>query len=216
MASKEIREQVLEEEQSRADSLPADSWRRQVLILASDSETAERVAAGLDGRPYHTEISDGREWEAGRLRLIGASLIVLASPEADLVLLENILTMRRFRSVPIIVFVDRGSRADMMRALKLGVSAYIVDGLKPERIPAIIDVAAERHALTMGLLNELQKSKEDLAARKTIEKAKGLLMLKSGLSEQDVYDSMRRLAMTQGKPMREVADAILAIFAIFP
>jgi response regulator NasT len=219
MTSKETKGQLLYEvEQSgaRAGTVAIDSWRTQVLVLASDNERAGRVIAGLNGRSYRTEISDSGVWESGRLRLVGAGLIVLASPEADIALLENILTMRRFQSVPIIVFVDRGSREDMMRALKLGVSAFIVDGLKPERIPAIIDVAAERHALTMGLLGELQKSKEDLAARKTIEKAKGLLMLKSGLSEQDVYHSMRRLAMAEGKPMREIADAVLAIFAIFP
>lgn len=131
-------------------------------------------------------------------------------------LLTELLAMRRFRSVPILVFVDQGSREEMSRALKLGVSAFIVDGLEPERIPAILNVAEERHSLTLALRDELQKSREDLAARKTIERAKGLLMTKSGLSEQDVYDSMRRMAMTQGKPMREIAENVLAIFAIFP
>ncbi|WP_281198945.1 ANTAR domain-containing response regulator [Hyphomonas adhaerens] len=170
----------------------------------------------MGDQPHQTEITGHADWQARRLKLIGASAIILASPEVDLDLLTELLAMRRFRSVPILVFVDQGSREEMSRALKLGVSAFIVDGLEPDRIPAILNVAEERHSLTLALRDELQKSREDLAARKTVERAKGLLMTKSGLSEQDVYDSMRRMAMTQGKPMREIAQNVLAIFAIFP
>lgn len=205
-----------QEEKSSVRAGETMSWDGQVLILASDESRAMRVASGLGEQPFQTEITGHSGWHTRRLRLIGASAIILASPVADLELLTELLGMRRFRSVPILVFVDRSSRDEMSRALKLGVSSFIVDGLEPDRIPAILDVAEERHALTLSLRDQLQKSQEDLAARKTIERAKGLLMTKSGLPEQEVYDSMRRMAMTQGKPMREIAENILAIFAIFP
>ena len=204
-----------------AQPLPVDAtglgrWDAQVLILASDEGRAACIAAGVAHKSCRIEITGQSEWQPDQLKLVGASAIILASPVLDLELLSELLMVRRFRSVPILVFVDRSSREVMTEALRLGVSAFIVNGLEPERIPAILQVAEERHALTMALKDQLQKSREELAARKTIERAKGLLMMKSGLSEQEVYDSMRRMAMTQGKPMREVADAVLAVFSIFP
>lgn len=207
---------LLKEEQQSERSSESTSWDGQILILASDTVRAGRIASALGDQPHQTEITGRSDWHVRRLKLIGASAIILASPEVDLELLTELLDMRRFRSVPILVFVDRGAREEMSRALKLGVSSFIVDGLEPERIPGILHVAEERHTLTLALRDELQKSREDLAARKTIERAKGLLMTKSGLPEQEVYDSMRRMAMTQGKPMREIAESVLAIFAIFP
>ncbi len=207
---------LLSEEKQSGSASEMTSWDRQILILASDHVRAGRVATALGDQRHQTEITGHADWQVRRLKLIGASAIILASPEVDLDLLEELLAVRRFRSVPILVFVDQGSREEMSHALRLGVSAFIVDGLEPERIPAILHVAEERHSLTLALRDELQKSREDLAARKTIERAKGLLMTKSGLSEHEVYNSMRRMAMTQGKPMREIADNVLAIFTIFP
>jgi response regulator NasT len=217
MAAENPRSTVLLEEQQQ--SIPASemaSWGGQILVLASDETRARQISNGLGEQPHHTEITGHADWQTRRLRLMGARAILLASPTADLELLTDLLAMRRFRAVPVLVFVDQGSREEMSRALKLGVSAFIVDGLEPERVPAILNVAEERHALTLSLQDQLQKTQEDLAARKTIERAKGLLMTKSGLAEQEVYDSMRRMAMTQGKPLREIAENILAIFAIFP
>ena len=217
MAYEESRGQVLLAEAQQSSRLPdAAAWDTQILVLASDEQRAARFSSSFGGKPFQTEITGHPDWRAAGLKLTVASMIVLVSPVADLALLSELVAVRRFRSVPIVVFVDRSSREDISKALRLGVSAYIVDGLEPRRLPAILNVAVERHALTMTLRDELRKSQEDLAARKTIERAKGLLMTKSGLSEQDVYDSMRRMAMTQGKPMREVAETILAIFSIFP
>ena len=207
---------LLEEKQLPADTADLGRWDAQVLVLASDEARAACIASGLDNKFCRIEITDQSDWQVARLKLVGASAIILASPVVDLNLLSELLTVRRFRSVPVLVFVDRSSRETVTEALKLGVSAFIVNGLEPDRIPAILHVAEERHALTSVLREQLQKSQEELAARKTIERAKGLLMMKSGLSEQEVYDSMRRMAMTQGKPMREVADAVLAIFSMFP
>lgn len=217
MAAENPRSTVLLEEQQQSISVSEmGSWGEQILVLASDEARARQISNGLGDQPHHTEITGQADWQTRRLRLMGARAILIASPTADLELLTELLTMRRFRSVPVLVFVDQGSREEMSRALKLGVSAFIVDGLEPERVPAILNVAEERHALTLSLQDQLQKTQEDLAARKTIERAKGLLMTKSGLAEQEVYDSMRRMAMTQGKPLREIAENILAIFAIFP
>ncbi len=207
---------LLEEGQQFAQSAESSVWDSQILVLASDEARASLIAGGLSDKPLQVEVTGQADWETGRLKLVGASAIILASVEADLDLLSELLAMRRFRSIPILVFVDRSSREEMSRALKLGVSSFIVDGLEPERIPVILEVAEERHVLTSELRDELRKSQESLAARKTIERAKGLLMTKSGLPEQEVYVSMRRLAMTQGKTMREVAENILAIFALFP
>lgn len=187
-----------------------------VLILASDARRASLVLSGLGDVPTRIELGTEPEWALNPSLTEGASLIILAAPRIDLSLLADILALPDASSVPSIVFVDRSTRDETLEALRLGISAFIVDGLEADRVPAIVDVAAGRHALTASLQEQLRKSRDDLAARKTIERAKGLLMEKSGLSEQEVYNSMRRLAMSQGKPLREIAEAILSVFALFP
>ena len=204
---------------TREETVPADvsdSASGSVLVLASDAGRASLVISGLGDVPTRIELGTEPAWALTPSLIQGASLIILAAPRIDLSLLADILALPAASSVPSIVFVDRSTRDETLEALRLGISAFIVDGLDPERVPAIVDVATGRHALTASLQEQLRKSRDDLAARKTIERAKGLLMEKSGLSEQDVYNSMRRLAMSQGKPLKEVAEAILSVFALFP
>lgn len=217
MASKESGDFVRQRGELRDERKPvSDTWAGPALILAGDRARAATIAAGLGLVPHSVERIDAPSWSAERLRLKVAGLVILASARVDLPLLAKLLAMPRFRAVPVLVFVDESTREETIQALKLGVSAFIVDGLESERVPAIVDVASERHALTQDLQEKLRKSQSDLAARKTIERAKGLIMTKSGLSEQEVYDAMRRLAMAQGKPLREIAETILSVFALFP
>lgn len=187
-----------------------------VMVLASDRRRAELLASGLGDMPYQTVFTADPGWRPARSLSSAVSLIIYSAPEADLSVLAEILALPGAEAVPVIVFADRSTHERTAQVLALGVSAYIVDGLEPKRIPAIIDVARQRHAIVAHLHAKLRKSQDDLAARKTIERAKGLIMSKSGLSEQDAYDSMRRLAMKQGKPLRELAETILSLFALFP
>jgi len=96
------------------------------------------------------------------------------------------------------------------------VTSFVVDGLNASRIGPLITIALERHKLVSTLQGELQKSKDNLAARKTVERAKGLLMQTRGMSEQEAYQSLRSTAMRQGKSLKSVCDAVISLSDLLP
>ena len=95
-------------------------------------------------------------------------------------------------------------------------TSFVVDGLVAARVPTLIEVTMERFKLSEALRNELLKSQEELAARKVIERAKGLLMDKKQLNEQEAYRTLRELAMRQSKPIKDVAETLLMYSDILP
>ena len=131
------------------------------------------------------------------------------SPDRDTI--ESLWVVAQNNPKPIVMFVE-DQNGDLAReAVEAGVSAYIVDGLTPKRVQPVIDVAIARFKMLNGLRTELKKSQEDLAARKVIERAKGLLMEKRGMSEQDAFAAMRSMSQERGQPLKEVAESIIAI-----
>ena len=98
--------------------------------------------------------------------------------------------------------------------VRAGVSAYIVDGLTSSRVQPVIEVAIERFKMFDGLQRELEKSKEDLEARKVVERAKGILMDKRNLSEKEAFVSMRKLAMQESITIKQVADKVLSVASL--
>ena len=98
--------------------------------------------------------------------------------------------------------------------MRAGVSAYIVDGLTSSRVQPVIEVAIERFKMFDGLQRELEKSKEDLEARKVVERAKGILMDKRNLSEKEAFVSMRKLAMQESITIKQVADKVLSVASL--
>ena len=118
--------------------------------------------------------------------------------------------------MPIAVFVETDQNDIARRAIRAGASGYIVKGLAADRVATVVEVAIERFRLTDALLKELTKSKSDLEARKLIERAKGLLMEQRGVSEHAAYEALRKMAMARGKPVREIAETIVAIANMLP
>jgi len=112
------------------------------------------------------------------------------------------------------MFVEDGDGGLAKEAVRAGVSAYIVDGLTSSRIQPVIEVAIERFKMFDCLQRELEKSKEDLEARKVIERAKGILMDKRNIPESEAFASMRNLAMQEGITIKQVADKILSVAAL--
>jgi response regulator NasT len=96
-------------------------------------------------------------------------------------------------------------------AIDAGVSAYIVDGLAAKRVKPVLEVAIARFREFQRLKNELKRSRDALAERKIIERAKGLLMDQRGLSEAEAYASLRRTAMSHGQRIADVARSLLAV-----
>ena len=104
---------------------------------------------------------------------------------------------------------DRLEEAHMEAAIDAGVSAYVVDGLKAERIRPIVDLAIKRFNAFARLRAELDEARSALAERKAVDAAKALLMKKRGLDEPAAYAQLRKAAMDSGRRISEVADALL-------
>ena len=107
--------------------------------------------------------------------------------------------------------VEHSDEALMRDAVAAGVSAYVVDGLAPERVKFVVDVAMARFEATEGLRRELEEAKTTLAERKIIDRAKGILMQTRAMSEDEAYKALRKLAMDRGRKMADVAQTVVSV-----
>jgi response regulator NasT len=135
-------------------------------------------------------------------------IIDLQNPSRDV--LEQMFQVSRIVRRPIAMFVDQSDRATIEKAIDAGVSAYIVDGLKRERVRAILDMTISRFGAFERLRAELEETKSALKERKLIERAKGILMRSRGLDEQAAYALLRRTAMSKGKRIGDVAESLVS------
>jgi response regulator NasT len=110
---------------------------------------------------------------------------------------------------PIAMFVDRSDRASIEAAVEAGVSAYVVDGLKQDRVKPILDMAISRFNAFSRLTRELEEARGELEERKLIERAKGILMKSRRLSEEEAYALLRKTAMNQNRKIVEIAQSLV-------
>lgn len=150
-----------------------------------------------------------------RLMELAPDVVVIAldSPSRDVI--EQMFKVSRVVERPVAMFVDRSDVATMQAAIDAGVSAYVVDGLKPERVRTIVDMAVMRFNAYSRMRRQLEEARTALADRKTIDKAKGLLMSRKGLSEADAYTLLRRTAMNEKKRIVEIAQTIITAAELF-
>lgn len=113
------------------------------------------------------------------------------------------------RPLPMIVFVDRSAEEDIRTAIKGGVSAYVVDGLRASRVIPVLEAAVTRFLEFQALRSERDEALAKLTERRVIERAKGILMRRRDLPEDDAYDVLRKMAMNRGRRMVEVAESII-------
>jgi response regulator NasT len=134
-------------------------------------------------------------------------VIDLENPSRDV--LEQMFQVSRAVRRPIAMFVDQSDAASIQASVEAGVSAYIVDGLKKERIKPILDLCVSRFNAFAKLQDELDRTKHALEERKVIDRAKGILMKVKGLTEDEAYVLMRSTAMREKKKIGEIAQSIL-------
>jgi response regulator NasT len=146
---------------------------------------------------------------AERLAQLQPDLIIVDTQSAARDALEHVVLATRNARRPIVMFTDDADTTGVRDAVAAGVSAYVVAGLAPQRIRPILDVAMARFAHEQALRAELADAKTELQDRKTIDRAKGLLMQRQGLSEQAAYEKLRKTAMDKGLRLGEVARRML-------
>jgi response regulator NasT len=107
------------------------------------------------------------------------------------------------------MFVDRSDGASIEKAVEAGVSAYVVDGLRKERVKPILDMAVSRFNAFSKLTQELEQARSELEDRKLIDQAKGILQRTRGLSEADAYALLRSTAMNKNRRIVEIAQSLV-------
>lgn len=134
-------------------------------------------------------------------------VIDLENPSRDV--LEQMFQVSRAVRRPIAMFVDQSDSDSIRASIDAGVSAYIVDGLKKERLKPILDLCIMRFNAFSRLQDELDRTKSALEDRKAIDRAKGILMKLKGLNEDEAYVLLRSTAMREKKKIGEIAQSII-------
>jgi response regulator NasT len=185
---------------------------RRVLLIAQDAARAAIVERAL--------ASDGHRL-VGHARTLHALAEQVAGAQADLVIadvervhrddLKQCARLRERTPCPIVVFTNDEDPDAIRAAVTAGVSCYVVDGFALNRIGSIVQVALARYEQDRSIHAERDQALAKLAERKLIERAKGILMRKRGIGEDEAYHMLRRLAMDQSLRLREVAERVITM-----
>jgi response regulator NasT len=184
----------------------------------------------VDENPVRAAILEGGLREAGYVNVVRIEgtakllariyaidpdviLIDLENPSRDV--LEHMFQVSRVVKRPVAMFVDQADSASIQASVDAGVSAYIVDGLKKERIKSILDLCISRFNAFSRLQSELEQTKSALEERKVIDRAKGILMKAKSLSEEQAYALLRKTAMNENRKIAEVAQSVVTAAELF-
>ena len=184
--------------------------RLRIVVVEKDRDRAMMIIDGLQDTGDHdvTVIGD----DTGLARKLAAIdpdvvLIDLENPNRDV--LEALTLASSPQERPVAMFVDRSDEQVMRAAIEAGVSAYVVAGLARERIRPVLTAAIARFHMVARLRSELDATKAALEERKTVDRAKGLLMKAKGIGEDEAYALLRKTAMDQNRRVADVAQALV-------
>jgi two-component system, response regulator PdtaR len=185
-------------------------------VLVAEDETIIRLdlrdLLERSGFEVCAEARDGEEAVAlARSEQPDVAIMDVKMPKLD-----GIEAARRIlddRPIPIVMLTAYGQDELVARAVEAGVFGYLVKPFREQDLLPAIRTARARHEELTALRDEAESLAEALAARKSIERAKGLLMAREGLSEQEAFARLRRASQVSGRPLRVVADALIATFA---
>jgi response regulator NasT len=183
-----------------------------VLLVDNDPERSRIVQASLReiGAEIVAVIGVDQDLRlATELHRPDLLLVDLTSPYRDY--LEDLMNMNRETPRPVAMFVGEEDRDLMSRAVHAGVSLYAVDGLSPKLLVSVLETVLGQFRRYKQLQDELDGARAQLEERKRVERAKGLLMAYRGMTEEDAYSQLRRMAMDQNKRLSEVADMVIGM-----
>ncbi|MFK8049129.1 MAG: ANTAR domain-containing response regulator [Halioglobus sp.] len=136
-------------------------------------------------------------------------IIALDSPDRDV--LESLTIASAHNPRPVVMFSEAGDKSFINDAIGAGVTAYQSEGISPTRVRAAIDIAIAQFSQFRMLREELDKTRRQLAERKLVEKAKGLLMRVHGVAEDEAFNTLRKLAMDKNRTLGESASEVIEI-----
>ena len=183
------------------DAALAAQARRGAALRAGLLESGYDLVASLPPDVYLPE----------RIAQLQPDLIIIDSESDARDVLEHIVIATREARRPIVLFTEDDRAATMEAAVEAGVSAYIVAGLRAERVRPVLDVALARFRREQKLLGELADTRQQLVDRKVLDRAKGLLMARYQLTEDEAYARLRSMAMNKNLRLAEIAQRILDV-----
>jgi two-component system, response regulator PdtaR len=184
-------------------------------ILVAEDETIIRLdlkeLLERAGFAVCAEARDGQEAvELARAEEPDLALMDVRMPRLDGI--EAARTILEERPIPIVMLTAYGHEELVARAVEAGVFGYLVKPFREQDLLPAIQTARARFAELQEVRGEAESLAEALAARKAIERAKGLLMERDGLSEAEAFARLRKASQLAGRPLRVVAEALIATF----
>jgi response regulator NasT len=181
-----------------------------VLLVDPDPDRASAVREGLEATGCTVVAVSPDAGDLTRLvRAAAADVIVCDIDDPGRDALESMRALNRDEPRPVVVFASRGEPAQIEAAIDAGVAAYVVEGLAPSRVRPVIEVAIRRFHAHQALRAQLEQAQATLAQRVIIERAKGVLMQRRRISEEEAYRLLRRWAMDRGRRLVDVAEEFL-------
>ncbi|MEL7545012.1 MAG: ANTAR domain-containing protein [Pseudomonadota bacterium] len=185
--------------------------------MAHEKTRAQEVLEGLKDFAQiseHATVAEFARLSDDDASQVDALIVTSSAPELNCIDLLSELIARS--NLPVVVFADDDPERLAAAAIRSGISSFVIDGLEVGRVRPVLEIALERFRMIRALQTELEKSQERLAARKTVEQAKGLLMQHRAMTEQQAYKTLRDMAMRQGKPLKIIAENIIAMSDLLP
>ena len=181
-----------------------------ILVVEPDASKAQEITGALQAHGWSnvTVIASNAQL-APILTQLDPDLILigLANPDRDT--LEHLSLTSQAKTRPVAMFVDHTDQTMTKAAIDAGVSVYVVGGLHKDRVKPVLETAIVRFQAIQKMQTELTAAKRALTDRKTIERAKGLLMRARNISEDEAYNLLRKTAMGQGRKVADVAEALV-------
>lgn len=181
-----------------------------ILIVEPDPDRAQPIADGLrEAGDHDIRIIAEQSGLARKVAELQPDIVLIdiANPSRDV--LEELALAAGPNERPVAMFVDRSDEQMTRAAIEAGISAYVVDGLRAERIKSILDAAIARFHIFQQMRAELVATRAALEERKIIDRAKAVLMKARGIDEEAAYAILRKAAMDQGKRMAEIAQQLV-------
>jgi response regulator NasT len=181
----------------------------QIVVVEPDEARARLVIDSLSPLGHDVTVLGEVTGLARRLRDIAPDIVLIDMTNPSRDTLEEMALASGPLDRPVAFFVDRTNRDLTQQAIEAGVSAYVVDGLQPDRVAAVMDAAIARFRMFRRMRTELDTTRRALEERKLIDRAKGILMKARGIGEDDAYALLRKTAMDQGRKVADVAGALV-------
>ncbi|WP_188261847.1 ANTAR domain-containing response regulator [Azospirillum tabaci] len=186
-----------------------------ILVAGADADATRPVEDGLAG-------AGGRDRIADRIAVVHGfadlpARVAALAPDAVVAVLETpapatldgVFRLARSGACAVVLFADKAPPGAAAQAAEAGVAAFVLDGLHPARVRPILETALARYAAFETLKRERDEARTQLADRKLIERAKGILMQQKSLTEEAAYNALRKAAMKQGRRIADIAQSVI-------